>query len=98
MSTMLTAHNHRDKSRSAATRGMEDLGGNPPHRILSAFTARVMRGNPPSPRIVGAFTTARDTSVKPIVSESFPKSLNNQTHAANAAKIDRPDQSSAQVS
>ena len=81
MSTMLNAHNHRDQSWPAATRGMGGLGG-----------------NHPSHRIPDAFATALDKSVKPIVSESFTKSLNNQTHAANAAKIDRPHQSSAQVS
>jgi hypothetical protein len=98
MSAMATAEFNQDKSRFVATRRMEDQGGNTPHRVLSAFTARVMRGNPPSPRIVDAFATARDKSVKPIVSESFTKPLNNQTHAANAAKIDQLHQSSAQVS
>ncbi len=78
---MLNAHNHRDQSWPAATRGMGDLGDN--HT---------------SPRIPDVFATALDKPVKLIVSESFTKSLNNQTHAVNAAKIDQSHQSSAQVS
>jgi hypothetical protein len=45
------------------------------------------------------FATALAKSAKPVATQSFIKSKNNQTHIVSAAKIDRPHQpSAAQVS
>jgi hypothetical protein len=67
-------------------------------RIVGAFETPVMGGSPIVHRALGVFATALDKSAKPIVSQSFTKSQNNRTDAVNAAKMNRPHQSSPQVS
>jgi len=48
-------------------------------------------------RTLDAFATAKNKSVKPIVSQNFGESLNNRTPAVNDTQINRHLQSSAQV-
>jgi hypothetical protein len=93
---MLDAHNHRDHPGLPRPGEWKVWRVAPPlPRIVAAFETPTVEGNPPLPRTLGAFETALNKSAKPIVSESFTKSLNNRTHAVNAAKINQPHQSSA---
>jgi hypothetical protein len=70
-------------------------------RDISRSTATqgggAMGGEASPDRIVSAFATAENKSVKPIVSQHFGESLNNRTSAVNDTQINRHHRSSAQV-
>ncbi len=67
------------------------------HKPQPAETKGVGSETLPPPQILSAFATPLDKSPKPVVSQNFGESLNNRTRAVNATKINRHDQSLAQV-